>query len=313
MSNKKPILSIIILNYNTGQVTVESVVSIEESYPKEVVDGEYEVIVADNKSPDNSLELLEKYKKTSKIKFFTILANKENIGFANGNNQAVPFAKGEYVLFLNSDTVMRPHTLPTLITFLNKHPDAGAVTCRVELLNGSPDEAAHRGFPTPWNAFCHFTGLEKLFPHTRLFGGYLQGWEDLTKIHKVDAISGAFMLLPRHVGEEIGWWDEDYVFYGEDLSMCYEIHKRGYNIYYVPTVSIIHYGGVSSGIKKRTKAITTANIKVKTFVQNARFEAMRIFYKKHYMDKYPAFLTWIVMKGIDMLHKKNLPKLSKEV
>ncbi len=311
MNNAKPILSIVILNYNTAQLTVEAVTSIEQSYPDEVGEGTYEVIIVDNKSPDNSLKMLATYKKTSKIKHLTILPNKENGGFSKGNNAAVPLIKGDYVLFLNSDTVMRPKTLPALLSFCETHPDAGALTCRVEVLNGDPDQAAHRGFPTPWNAFCHFSGIEKLFPHTRLFGGYLQGWKDMTKVHTVDAISGAFIFIPKHVGEEIGWWDEDYFFYGEDLDLCYEIRSRGYNIYYIPTVSIVHYGGVSSGIKKRSQAITTANIDTKMFVQNARFDAMRIFYQKHYIDKYPKFLTWAVMKGIDVLHKKNLPKLVK--
>src|SRR5581483_4062289 len=104
------------------------------------------------------------------------------------------------------------------------------------------------------------------------------------------------------------WWDEDYFFYGEDLDFCYRIRKAGYNIYYVPEVSILHYGGVSSGIKKSSQNITTANREIKTKVQGWRFDAMRIFYKKHYSKTYPKFITWMVMKGIDLLHKRNIPK-----
>lgn len=308
-----PQLSIIILNYNTAKLTVEAIASIEKNYPKEMSSGIYELIVADNASPDDSIKQLKAYKKTSKIKFFTIIENKENMGFAKGNNAAVPFAKGDYMLFLNSDTVMHSETLPTLLKFLQSHPDAGAVTCKIEIPTGAIDEASHRGFPTPWNSFCHFSGLEKLFPHSKLFAGYTQGWKDMNTIHTVDAITGAFLFVPRHVAEEIGYWDEDYFFYGEDLNFCFEIRERGYNIYYVPTVSILHYGGVSSGIKKQSAAITTANITTKTRIQNARFDAMRIFYRKHYMKKYPALITWLVMKGIDILHKRNLPKLSSEI
>lgn len=306
----QPELSIIIVNYNTAKLTVEAVASIEKSYPTEVASGQYEIFVSDNNSPDNSVEALNAYKKQSKIKYFHILDNKKNLGFSKGNNIAIQKSKGKFVLILNPDTVMRAKTLPTLIAFYIAHQDAGIVTCKVEIPSGGIDEASHRGFPTPWNAICHFSGLERLFPHNRLFAGYTQGWKDFTTIHTVDACVGAFMLISRKVGEEVNWFDEDYFFYGEDLDLCYKIREKGYNIYYVPTVSILHYGGVSSGIKKHSQQITTANIEIKTRVQNARFEAMRIFYKKHYMKKYPRPLTLLVMKGIDLLHKRNLPKLS---
>lgn len=308
MKQNNPLLSIIIVNYNTAKITVEAVASIEESYPKEIESGEYEIFVCDNNSPDNSVAQLNEYKAKSKIKNLFIVDNKENLGFAKGNNVAVKMSKGEFILFLNPDTVMYKETIPTVIDFLRQKQDAGAVTCKVLIPSGGIDEASHRGFPTPWNAFCHFSKLEKFFPKSRLFAGYTQGWESLEAIHVVDACVGAFMLVKRTAGEQIGWWDEDYFFYGEDLDFCYMLKEKGWKIYYIPTVSIFHYGGVSSGIKKQSKNITTANVKTKTFVQNARFDAMRIFYKKHYLNKYPKIVTWLVFKGIDYLHNKNLPK-----
>lgn len=305
-------VSIIIVSFNTAKLTVETVASIEKSYPKEVAMGKYEVIVSDNNSTDGSVKALQDYKKTSRMKVLMILDNKKNLGFAKGNNVAVKKAKGRYVLFLNPDTVMYPRTIPTLVDFMDTHKTAGAVTCKVKIPNGGIDEASHRGFPTPWNAFTHFSGLEKAFPRSRLFAGYTRGWENMGGIHTVPAIVGAFMLVRREAGEQIGWWDEDYFFYGEDLDFCYSLGEKGWKIYYVPTVSILHYGGVSSGIKKQSQGITTANVERKIMVQNHRFEAMRIFYKKHYMKKYPRFVTWAVFKGIDYLHKKNLPKVSGE-
>ena len=305
---KQPELSIIILNYNTKNITLEAISSIEMNYPKEVSLGTYEVIVTDNASPDGSLEAFQAYKKKSKIKVFHVIDNKKNIGFAAGNNKGVPYAKGKYILFLNPDTIVYPHTLQRMISFMNEHPDAGAATCKLELQSGGIDEASHRGFPTPWNAFCHFSGLEKTFPQSRLFSGYIQGWKNVDTIHEIDACAGAFFLIPRNVGEKVRWWDEEYFFYGEDLQFCYNIRKLGYKIYYVPDVSILHYGGVSSGIKKSSKNITQANIETKRKVQEWRFDAMRIFYRKNYIEKYPKIVTWIVLKGIDYLHKKNLPE-----
>lgn len=303
-------VSIIIVSYGTAKLTVEAVAAIEKCYPQEVRAGKYEVIVSDNDSPDDTVEALRAYKKTSKIKLLLILDNKKNLGFAKGNNVAVQKAKGRYILFLNPDTVMRPYTVPTLIKFMDEHPHAGAVTCQIDIPRGGIDEASHRGFPTPWNAFTHFSGLEKLFPHSRIFAGYTRGWESLKKIHTVPSIVGAFMLVRREAGEQIGWWDEDYFFYGEDIDFCYSLGEKGWKIYYNPTVSILHYGGVSSGIKKQSQGITTANVERKRLVQQYRFEAMRIFYKKHYIKKYPKIVTWAVMKGIDYLYKKNLPKVT---
>lgn len=304
-SDHKTILSIIILNYNTKKITLEAVRSIEKSYPKEVASGEFQIILTDNASPDDSLLAFREYKKKTKTKLFDVVDNGGNIGFAAGNNKGVPFAKGEYVLFLNSDTVTYPKTLTRLVDFMNTHPDVGAVTCKLVTPTGDLDVNSHRGFPTPWNAFSHFSGLERLFPKSRLFAGYLQGWEDSSRLHKIPAISGAFLFVRRSVGEKIGWWDEDYFFYGEDLQFCYNIYKAGYTIYFVPDVITLHYGGVSSGIKKQSQSITTANSETRKKVQGWRFDAMRIFYKKNYAKKYPAFLNWLVIKGIDFLYKKN--------
>lgn len=303
-------LSIIILNYNTKNLTLEAIKSIENNYPDEVQSGLYEVIVADNASPDNSLSAFEEYKKNTKIKFFTVVDNKKNLGFSAGNNKAVPYAKGRYVLFLNPDTITNPGTLSYMVKYFDSHSMAGAATCKIISPEGKLDSNCLRGFPTPWNAFCHFSGLGKLFPGSSLFSGYLQsGWRDIDKLQEVDALEGAFMMLPRKIGDEIGWWDEDYFFYGEDLQFSFDIRKAGYKIYYIPQVSIIHYSGASSGIKKESQKITTAGRETKMKVQGWRFDAMRIFYKKNYSHKYPKAFNWLVFRGIEYLQKKNLEKL----
>jgi GT2 family glycosyltransferase len=301
-------LSIIILNYNTKKLTLEAVESIEKNYPLDTATGNFEVIVTDNASPDGSLQAFKDYKKHTKIREFIVIDNGGNIGFAAGNNTGVPHAKGRYILFLNPDTIVHPQTLSRMVQFMDEQPKAGAATCNVEIPTGGIDESSHRGFPTPWNAFSHFSGLEKIFPKSRLFGGYIQGWKNMKQPHEVDAISGAFLFVRREVGEQIGWWDEDYFFYGEDLQFCYNVRKAGYKIYYVPEVSILHYGGVSSGIKKISQHITTADIERKRIMQGHRFNAMRIFFKKNYEKKYPKAVNWLVEQGISLLHKKNTPR-----
>ena len=128
--------------------------------------------------------------------------------------------------------------------------------------------------------------------------------------HEVDAIEGAFMMVRRDVGEKVGWWDEDYFFYGEDLQFCYSIRKLGYKIYYVGEVSIMHIGGAASGIKKKSQNVTTANIEGKKRIQAARFEAMRLFYRKNYSNAHPAWFRWIIFKSTDIMYKRAVAKLT---
>ncbi|HUQ85022.1 MAG TPA: glycosyltransferase family 2 protein [Candidatus Limnocylindrales bacterium] len=298
-------LSIIILNYNTKQLTLDAIASIEKNYPEDVKSGNFEVIVADNASPDDSLKSFKDYANKTKIKTFLVEDNGGNIGFAKGNNNALKNAHGRYILFLNPDTIVYPNTLSRMIEFMDEHKDAGAATCKVVLPTGGIDDSSHRGFPTPWNALSHFSKLEKVFSKSKLFSGYIQGFKNINTIHEVDAISGAFLLVRRDVGEKIGWWDEEYFFYGEDLQFCYDIKKLGFKIYYIPDVSILHYGGVSSGIKKQSHHISTADKERRRIMQGHRFEAMRIFYKKNYSGKYPKIINWIVECGISFLHKRN--------
>ncbi|HYM65402.1 MAG TPA: glycosyltransferase family 2 protein, partial [Candidatus Sulfotelmatobacter sp.] len=138
-------------------------------------------------------------------------------------------------------------------------------------------------------------------------GGYNLGYMDLSKTHVIDALAGAFMIVRRKAGEEVGWWDEDYFFYGEDLDFCFMLKQKGWKVYYVPEVSILHYKGVSGGIKKDSQKITTASKETKKFATKWRFAAMRIFYKKHYEQKYPWIVTRLVYLGIYL--KKTLSSL----
>src|SRR5260221_10302008 len=152
---KKPDLSIIILNYNTKQLTLEAIESVEKNYEKHVKSGNFEMIVTDNASPDGSLEAFREYKKKTKIKTFHVVDNGGNIGFGAGNNKGVPFANGRYVLFLNPDTISPAKTLSYMVEFMDKHPEVGAASCKLINKDGKIDFNCHRGMPTPWNAFCY--------------------------------------------------------------------------------------------------------------------------------------------------------------
>jgi len=284
-------LSIIIVSYNTRKFLKECINSLSECISKKI---EYEIIVVDNNSSDNSVKMLKKDFPQIKL-----IANKENVGFSKANNQGVKASReSRYVLFLNSDTLMKRNTIEEMVIFMDGHGDAGASTCKLVMPGGKIDDASHRGFPTPWNSFTHFCGLEGLFPKNTFFSGYSLGWMDFEKIHEIDVLAGAFMLVRRIAGEEVKWWDEDYFFYGEDIDFCFLLKEKGWKIYYVPGVSIIHYKGISGGIKEISKEITTASDETKRKATKSRFNAMRIFYKKHYSQKYPRIINLLVNVGI---------------
>ena len=286
-------LSIIIVSYNTSDFLKGCLGSIKATSKGFT----YEIIVVDNASSDNSLEML-------KMEFpeVILIKNQENIGFSKANNMGVGKSKGRYVLFLNPDTVVYKESLLDMIKFMDRHKEAGAATCKLLMQDGILDDASHRGFPNPWNSFSYFLGLSKLFPKSKLFGGYNLGFLDLSNTHEIDACAGAFIIVRRLAGEQIEWWDEDYFFYGEDLEFCFRLKEIGWKIYFVPSVSALHYKGVSGGIKENSKKITTASVETKKRSTDWRFNAMKIFYRKHYQNKYPFILNRLIILGMNLKH-----------
>lgn len=296
-------VSIVIVSYNTKEFLNRCLKSIYKSDFKKI---KFEVIVVDNASSDSTVQFVKKT--FPKIK---LIENKDNFGFSKACNQGVRDSSGRYLLFLNPDTEVNENTIPYMISFMGKNKDAGASTCFVKLPSGKLDDGAHRGFPTPWNSFSYFSGLSKLFPKSKLFSGYTLSHLDLTRTHEIDSAVGAFMMVRRSAGDDIRWWDEDYFFYGEDIDFCYKLKEKGWKIYFVPEVSVFHHKGVSGGIKKNSNHISTADYQTKIIATNARFNAMRIFYRKHYEEKYPKLLTWSVFLAVEARRKMALSSIRK--
>lgn len=286
-------LSIIIVNYHSWEYLEKCLQSIladkEDGFLHDM-----EIFIIDNAFQEKIPDMQKITSKTA----ITIVKNKNNLGFAKANNQGIKKSKGQYVLLLNPDTLVSPKTLQTMVKFMDENPKTGVAGCRVSLPTGKMDDASHRGFPTPWNAFCYFAGLANLFPKSQFFNGYHLGYRQMDKIHEIDACAGAFMMIRRRAGEETGWLDEDYFWYGEDLDFCYRLKQKKWKIMYVPQVGVIHFKGVSSGIKKHSESLSKADEATKKQAQKARFAAMRIFYKKHYRKKYPPLMTGLILAGI---------------
>ncbi len=285
-------LSIVILNYNTRDLLNDCLGSLFESYKSEILSNRYEVIVIDNGSNDESAEMVKKDFPGVKL-----IANRQNYGFAKGNNIGMKETKGKYILLLNSDTFVEKNTLPVIVKFMEENPAAGVATCRVELSNGALDPACHRGFPTPWAAITYFLGLEKLFPKSKLFAQYHQTYKDLKTAHEIDSPTGAFYLVRCEVIRKVGLLDEDYFMYAEDLDWSYRIKKAGWKILYVPDVKITHFkkqsGRQNISREERKKAT------------DYFYQTMKLFYRKHYQKRYPFFVNWLMTLGINL--RSQLP------
>lgn len=289
-----PDISIIILTHNAHDFLRQTLTSV---YTQQGVD--YEVIVVDNKSTDHTKAMIDR--DFPKVKF---IARDTTIGFSAGNNEGVRHAKAETILFLNPDvSFTTPHDLAKCYAKLRSDKQIGALTPRVKLaLNNQIDETSHRGFPTPWASFTHFSLLSRLFPRVPFFNQYTKNYLGYTQEHTIDAVGGMFMMLKRSIGESVGWWDEDYPFYGEDLDFCYRLTEASYHNFYYPSVTVLHYKGATTGMSAQSAHVTTANKNTLRQVKIWSVQAMELFYRKHYVSKYPFFVNWLVYLGIKLMY-----------
>ena len=261
-------LSVIIISYNEKDLLrrcLESVLASRTEY-------KLEIIVTDSGSQDGTDEMMRT--EFPAVKF---LDNKKNLGFSKGNNVAIRTATGRLILLLNADTEVRPDSFDLSIKYMDAHPEAGAMGCKVLLLNGQLDPSARRNFPNPVSAFLKLFGLKKLSNYN-IDGPIDQEME-------VEAIMGAYFMTRRDVIEKVGLLDESFFMYGEDLDWCYRIKQAGYKIMYYPKVEITHvkYG-----------ASRSVPFQVVRWAHNA----MKIFYAKHYAQDHNIFFNSLVYLGI---------------
>ncbi|MEJ2627632.1 MAG: glycosyltransferase [bacterium] len=175
-------LSVIIVNYNVRQLLEQALVSLQ----KAVKGISHEIFVVDNNSSDGSDVMVQK-----KFPRVTLIANDENKGFSQANNQALKLAQGKYICLLNPDTIVQGDTFSICLEYLRNHEQVGALGCKIINPDGSLQLACRRSFPTPWVAFSKIVGLSKLFPQSKLFGKYNLSYCDPDKTMEVDAISGS--------------------------------------------------------------------------------------------------------------------------
>lgn len=234
-------LSVIIVSFNTQELTLKCINSIFKHYEKEIEKKEFEIILVDNNSDDNTVKLIKE-----KFKNALIIENKENYGFSKGNNIGAKKAQGEFLLFLNSDTYFENSTINGMISFLKEKNEIGVLGGRIIDKNGNTQKSAGNFFKL-YNVFWE----NKFSPRT---------------LQEVDWIEGSFFIIRQDLFNKIGGFDENFFMYVEDMELCYRIEKLGYKVYFYKNSYVVHLGQGSSD---------------RTFAVVSIYKGMMYFYKKH--------------------------------
>jgi hypothetical protein len=202
-----------------------------------------------------------------------------NLGFGKASNLAYEHAQGDYVLFLNPDTISNEESFLHCLERLKKNPFIGIVSPKLIMNNGEMDLASRRSIPTVWDGFCRAIGLAAKFPNSRFFAGYNLTYLSDNDTYEVGSVNGAFMMCPRSALLRFGVFDEQFFMYGDDLDLCYRCQKAGYKVVYDGRVKVIHLKGMSS-------------TKDSENMSRAVFSATKQFYLKHFNPHNSIFVKW---------------------
>lgn len=230
-------LSIVIVSYNTKKLTLKCL----ESVFKETKDVSLEVFIVDNASSDGSVLTIRK-----EFPQVSLIVNKENLGFARANNQAIKQAKGRYILLLNSDTEVLENALGEMVAFMGSHKDIGILGPKL-LNSDSTLQPSAESFPSLSTQIYEVFLLSKIFPKSKEFGKLHLSWWDFDSGREVDKITGAAFLIRREVIEKIGLLDENFFMYYEEVDFCKRAKEAGFKVYFYPKAKVTHHWSASSG------------------------------------------------------------------
>jgi len=229
-------VSIVIVNWNTKTLLADCLESIYEQ-----TDGvEFEVIVVDNGSSDNSALMVGQ-----RFPEVVLIKNEQNIGYAAANNKGIDIATGRYVLVLNSDIVIVDNAIAETVEFADIHSGAAVVSCKV----CNPDNSVQATcfmYPSLLNMILADTYLNRIFKNNKFFGRERMTWFKWDYSFELDVVAGCFMLVRREAIEQVGLMDESFFMYSEETDWCYRFGEANWEVVYTPHTKIIHLGGQSS-------------------------------------------------------------------
>lgn len=236
-----PDLSIIVVSYNTREMTLECLRSVFKETKKSC----FSLVVLDNASTDGSVEAINR-EFGGRVR---LIASKDNLGFAAGNNFAAADAAGDFLLLLNPDTVVLSAAIDRLMDFARSHPEAGIWGGKTRFGNGSLNPASCWGRQTLWSLFCQAIGLSSLFRRSTLFNEEGMGAWDRNGMRHVDIVSGCFFLVRKDLWTQLGGFRKEFFMYGEEADFCLRAKANGAHPMVTSDATIIHYGGASERVR----------------------------------------------------------------
>lgn len=255
------LLSIITLNYKKPTLTINCIASLYEQFSQEFQADKLEVIIVDNDSRDDSVEKIGEDIKKNHYKNVRLIANNENGGFGKGCNTGAAQAKGDFILFLNNDTLVQDHGILDMAKYMQEHTEVAILGGALQNPDGSHQSSASEFF-TPAKVFLLLLGLQK-------FGAVDQNPKEIAQ---VDWVKGALFMIRSEVFRKLGGFDEQIFMYTEDMELCYRAKLTGYKTYFYPDVTVVHAEHASSN---------------RSFAVIHIYKGLLYFYKKH--RSYPEY------------------------
>jgi GT2 family glycosyltransferase len=253
------LISIVIVTWNCKKYAAECL----DSLAKYRQDPQTEIIVVDNASEDGTPELIrDNYPEV------LLIPSKENLGFTKGNNVGIRKTNGRYLFLINPDVRVLDGCLDKMIAYMEQNPRVGLLGPAMLGVDGK-SERSYMGRPTLWGLSCRAFALDELFPHSKLFSGYLMPYFDRKSITEVDILNGWFWMTRREALNEVGLLDEALFMYGDDLDWSKRFHDAGWKVVYYPEAESIHFGGGTTA---------RAPIRFSVEMQRADFK----YWKKNY-------------------------------
>jgi N-acetylglucosaminyl-diphospho-decaprenol L-rhamnosyltransferase len=258
---ERPDVTVVIVSYNTAHLLDRLFATLEAARGSLRL----QIIVIDNASRDDSVTVLR-----TRYPDIALIENSVNVGFGRANNQALPTARGRYVLLLNTDAFVSPDTLAKTVEYMDNNNQCGVLGVKLVGEDGALQPSC-RYFPTPWNMFLSATGLFRMFPGTRLVDD--MSW-DHASLRECDWVPGCYYLVRAEVIERVGLFDPRYFLYYEEVDHCRTVRQAGWTVVYYPFTQVIHVGGESAGSETSLNADRQIPV--------LRIESELLYLRKHY-------------------------------
>lgn len=264
-------ISIIIVSWNAKDFLLNCL----ESIKAQTLSATMEIIVVDNASSDGSPEAVEK-----KYPDVHLIRNDQNYGFAKANNIGIKESKGRYICLINSDVKVLSECLTRLYDYIEKNPSIGIIGPRI-LNSDLSIQCTCRRFPSLWNNLCSAMALSRLFTNSQIFSGEEMFYFKHDVILGVNALSGCFLMVRREAFEKVGYLDDQFFMYSEDIDWCKRFWQAGWQLVFFPDAESIHYGGASS-----------ANTPLRFSVELE--ESLFQYWTKHH-DKFSSYVLFCIL------------------